>query len=334
MAESTETPRLDAIPKLEMAAHLAFAAMAGLQLDLFTPLADGPRTCQELAAALGVSLASLRPLLYALVLAGLLTVDDDRFSNTAEADQYLVRGRPSYAGGIHEIWRQRWQAEMRTADSVRTGVAQAKMDWSTMSDDDLMAFFRGGAGTVTRGGRLTAERYDLSQCRRLGDIGGGSGHLALAMVQACPGLKATVVDLPRITAFARRFIEEAGLGERVDVISADITLEPLRVSFDFAVMKGVLQTLSPEQARLALLNAAPAIAPGGTLQIHGRILDDSRLSPPDAVAMNIVFLNLFDGGQAHTEREHREWLQDAGFVDVTRDRLPDGVDVLIARKPN
>src|SRR4051794_25246115 len=103
MAESTETARLDAIPKLEMAAHLAFAAMAGLQLDLFTPLADGPRTCQELAAALGVSLASLRPLLYALVLAGLLTVDDARFSNTAEADQYLVRGRPSYAGGIHEI---------------------------------------------------------------------------------------------------------------------------------------------------------------------------------------------------------------------------------------
>ena len=49
--------------------------------------------------------------------------------------------------------------------------------------------------------------------------------------------------------------------------------------------------------------------------------------------MNIVFLNLFEGGQAHTEREHREWLREAGFSDIVRDRLPDGVDVLIARKP-
>src|SRR3954469_19281818 len=110
MSTSPATPRLDTIPKLEMAAHIAFAALAGLQLDLFTPLADGPRNCEQIAKELGVGPALLRPLLYALVLAGLLTVEDDRFANTAEADYYLVRGRPAYGGGIHAIWRQRWQA--------------------------------------------------------------------------------------------------------------------------------------------------------------------------------------------------------------------------------
>jgi len=333
MSTASASPRLETVPKLEMAAHLAFAALAGLQLDVFTPLADGPLTFEQLAQRLEVGPGPLRPLLYALVLAGLLGADGDQFSNTAEADHYLVRGRPAYAGGIHEIWLQRWQAELRTADSIRTGAPQAKMDWASMPDDDLLAFFRGGAGGVTRGGRLTAERYDLSACRHMADIGGGSGHFALAVVAACPGLHATVVDLPRVTPFAERFIAEAGLNDRVSVISADLTREPLSGSFDFAVMKGVLQTLSGEHARAALLNVAPAITPGGTLQIHGRMLDDSRLSPPDAVAMNIVFLNLFEGGQAHTEREHREWLREAGFSDIVRDRLPDGVDVLIARKP-
>jgi cyclopropane fatty-acyl-phospholipid synthase-like methyltransferase len=207
------------------------------------------------------------------------------------------------------------------------------MDWSAMADDDLMAFFRGGAAGVTRGGRLLAERYDLSECRSLADIGGGSGHFALAVVAAYPGIQATVVDLPNVTRFAGRFIQEAGMADRVSVVSADITREPLTGSFDIAVLKGVLQTLSAEEARAALRNVAPAIVPGGMLQIHGRMLDDSRLSPPDAVGMNMVFLNLFDGGQSHTEREHREWLREAGFVDVVRDRLPDGVDVLIARMP-
>jgi len=333
MSSTPVTPRLDTIPRLEMAAHIAFGALAGMQLDLFTPLTDGPQTCEQLAARLQVEPARLRPLLYALVVAGLLSVVDDRFTNTAEADHYLVRGRSTYMGSVHELWLQRWQAELRTADSIRTGVPQAKMDWSAMADDELMTFFRGGAASVTQGGRLTAERYDLSARRSLGDIGGGSGHFALAVVASYPGLRATVVDLPNVTPYAQRFIEEAGLGDRVDVLSADITREPLAESFDFVVMKGVLQTLAPEDARIALRNVASAITPGGTLQIHGRILDDSRLSPADAVAMNVVFLNLFDGGQSHTERDHRVWLHEGGFIDIERDRLPDGVDVLIARKP-
>ena len=72
--------------------------------------------------------------------------------------------------------------------------------------------------------------------------------------------------------------------------------------------------------------------PGGEIFILGSILDDSRLSPPEAVASNLNFLNIYDGGQAYTEREYRDWLSEAGFEGFERVLLPNGTSMVWAQK--
>src|SRR3990172_8470710 len=105
---TSAAPRPETIEKLASAVYPSFAMLAGMQLDLFTPLKDGPMTAAQLAAALGVRADKLQPLLYALVAAGLLTVDGDLFSNPPEASHFLVRGKPSYAGGRREALSHWW----------------------------------------------------------------------------------------------------------------------------------------------------------------------------------------------------------------------------------
>ncbi|HEU0021841.1 MAG TPA: 16S rRNA methyltransferase, partial [Dehalococcoidia bacterium] len=73
--------------------------------------------------------------------------------------------------------------------------------------------------------------------------------------------------------------------------------------------------------------------PGGAVYILGSVLDNSRLSPPEIVVANLNFLNAFDEGQAYTEQEYRDWLTEAGFVDVKRVFLPDKTSIVTARKP-
>jgi len=68
--------------------------LAGMQLDVFTPLKAGPMTAEQIANAIGVAPTRLRLLLYSLVVAGLLTEQDGRFSNTPEANQFLVKAIP------------------------------------------------------------------------------------------------------------------------------------------------------------------------------------------------------------------------------------------------
>ena len=69
--------RPETIDKLRFAADSYLAALAGMQLDLFTPLKDGPKTAEEIAQATGVGPARLRLLLYSLVAAELLAEQAD-----------------------------------------------------------------------------------------------------------------------------------------------------------------------------------------------------------------------------------------------------------------
>jgi 2-hydroxy-4-(methylsulfanyl)butanoate S-methyltransferase len=96
MANSIARP--DTINKLRFAADAALAMLAGMQLDVFTPMREGPMTPEQIANAIGVKADRLRLLLWALVAAGLLTEKDGRFSNTQETNQFLVKGAPAYMG--------------------------------------------------------------------------------------------------------------------------------------------------------------------------------------------------------------------------------------------
>ena len=91
--------RPETIERLGRAVYPSLAMLAGMELDLFTPLRDGPMTPGQLADALEVNAGKLRPLLYSLVAAGLLEVVDERFSNVPESQKFLVRDSPDYLGG-------------------------------------------------------------------------------------------------------------------------------------------------------------------------------------------------------------------------------------------
>jgi 2-hydroxy-4-(methylsulfanyl)butanoate S-methyltransferase len=101
MAADTSTLQPTTMQQLASAVYPSFAMLAGMQLDVFTPLNDGPLTAAQLADVLGVNAEKLSRLLYALVTAELLTVDGDRFANTHEAQQFLINGKPTYLGGRH-----------------------------------------------------------------------------------------------------------------------------------------------------------------------------------------------------------------------------------------
>ena len=182
MVSSTlERPEENPIEKIATAVYPPFALLAGMQLDLFTPLKYGPMKADQLAATIGVGSAKLRPLLYALVVAGFLNVEGALFSNTDTADRFLVKGGSSCVVDIHELFATMWNAALKTAESIRTGLPQAKLNYSDMSQDELRQFFCGEHPYAVEYGRDLVERYDFSSYHTLLDVGGGSGGLAISV---------------------------------------------------------------------------------------------------------------------------------------------------------
>ena len=306
--------------------------LAGMQLNLFSALRDGAvMSPEQIGQALEVRGDKLKPLLYALVAGGLLTVEGDSFSNTAESEHYLVEGSPDYLGRRHESLAWQWNSVLKTADTIRLGAPQSKLDF-TSTTDTLETFYRGQYTTSLARGRLLVSKCDFSPYRSLLDVGGGTGGVSIALTEAFPHLRATVADLPTVTDITRRYLSDANATDRIQVMDCDIVSERPAGSFDAAVVSSLIQVLDADQARRALQNIGQAIEPDGRIFVRGSILDDSYVTPSQVVGENLIYLNIYDAGQAYTEREYTDWLSEAGFQDIRRVIMSDGDSIMTGLK--
>jgi ribosomal protein L11 methylase PrmA len=248
------------------------------------------------------------------------------------AAYYLVEDSPNYVGAIHGLWTENFNALMQTAESIRTDTAQNKVDFLRMSHEQLGGFIRGLHGTAVATGRNLSKQSQFAEARSIIDVGGGSGGLAIALCQEHPQLQATVLDLPAVIPFAEEMVEEAGLADRITVGTVDIVNDPVEGDFDIAIARALFQVLSAEQCSRAAQHIGAGITRGGALFIIGFSVDDSRLSPAEAVGLNLIFMSMLDGGQAYTESEYRQWLSDAGFSEISREPYLMGNSLITARK--
>lgn len=108
---------------------------------------------------------------------------------------------------------------------------------------------------------------------------------------------------------------------------------PIPGAYDGAVLRGLIQVLSPDDAAPVLKNVYVALNPGGVIHILGQVVDNSHTSPVNAVGLSLRELNQFDEGQAFAEEEYARWLAEAGFQDFNRSPLSGGNSLITAHKP-
>lgn len=331
---SPKPPAMDTIQQLLFAPYSSFALMAACQLDVFTPLKDHSLTAEELAEEIQVGVSKLRPLLYALVAANLLTVTDERFSNTEESSYYLVQGQPAYTGKRLNAAEMAWTAMLKMTESIRTGIGQAHdvFDFSKMPAERLETLLRGFHAPALALGRLLAVKFDFSTRRSLIDVGGGSGGVAAALLKEFPQLHATIVEQTNVAPITQRIVAESDVAERVSVVATDAVRGSIDGAFDCAILSAVIQTMSADEAGRLLKNVARVVNPNGVLYIIGDVLDNSRLTPAKVATVNLLLINSYDFGQAYTEGEYRAWLSEAGFEEIKREILPDWRSLISARK--
>ncbi|MCA1849869.1 MAG: methyltransferase, partial [Acidobacteria bacterium] len=102
-------------------AHVpARVLMTAVQLQVFSHVAAGKRRVAEIAEAAGASERGMRMLLDALVALQLLVKDGERYRLTPLAAEYLVRGRPNYAGAMLEN-EGMWEGWGHLTEVVRAG---------------------------------------------------------------------------------------------------------------------------------------------------------------------------------------------------------------------
>jgi cyclopropane fatty-acyl-phospholipid synthase-like methyltransferase len=317
------------------------AILAAIEMELFTHIANGSGTLDEIAAALGIDAEKADRLLTACKSMKLVWEVDGRHENFSDVQRYLVKGSRTYFGDYLDYMAHRdytaWEniAENLTAEA-KTNEDDDRTYLSMMLDPAKAREFTEAGYEASIGlGHKLAKEFDFSQYKRWLDLGGGSGCYAIAACERHEGFNVTVLDQPNVIAVAREFIEKHGLTDRVDTTPGEFFGSEYPTGYDLASYITPLQGYMPDKVIAALAKAKDALAPGGTVLVVDYMLKDDKTGPLDP-----AFVNLFgvrEGrylGRVNTGAEWCEFMAAAGFVDAEyRWFTPHQLGLITARRP-
>lgn len=332
----------DAAPILELidAFRRSKTMFAAVALGVFEALDPGPLSTESLAARLGANGGALERLLDACVAMGLLRKQDNAYVNQPVAATYLCDASPlSMTGYIlysNEALFPMWS---QLEDAIREGShrwaqtfgPQASLfDHFFRTHERRRRFLRGMHGFGQLSSPQVVEVFDLSRFRHLADLGGATGHLALAACKRYPQLRATVVDLEPVIAMAREYAETAPLGDRIKLVIGDFFRDELPPADLYAVGR-ILHDWSEQKIRVLLQKIHGALPAGGALLIAEKLLDEDKSGP---LAAHLQSLNMLvcTEGRERTLTEYATLLRDSGFVAVEGRRTGAPLDAVLATK--
>jgi acetylserotonin N-methyltransferase len=281
---------------------------AAVELGVF----DGkrPAECQELPR-----------LLEACVALGLLAKQDGAYVNTPQADQYLRADSPdTMAGYIRYSNHVLYPMWANLEDALKVGTHRWKQTFGLdgplfshffRTEDAMREFLLGMHGFGQLSSPAVAAAFDLSRFHHFVDLGGATGHLALAMGQRYPGMQTTVFDLP---AVARIFPH---------VVAGDFFADPLPQA-DLYGLGRILHDWSAEKIHRLLNKIWQALPEGGGLLIAEKLLENV---PAHMQSLNMLIVT---EGRERTADEYAALLRHAGFSSVESRRTGTPLDATLA----
>jgi predicted O-methyltransferase YrrM len=148
---------------------------------------------------------------------------------------------------------------------------------------------------------------------RLLDVGGASGTYTMALLDAAPGLRATLFDLPHVIPLARERLAAAGTLDRVELVAGDLERDALPGGHDLVLLSAIIHSYSLAQNLDLYRKCLAALVPGGRLLIRDHVMSPDRTQPKAGALFAINMLVNTRGGGTFTLEEITDGLTQAGF---------------------
>ncbi|HYW48344.1 MAG TPA: class I SAM-dependent methyltransferase [Bryobacteraceae bacterium] len=330
------TPVIDLIEAFRRSKTMFTAVSMGV----FDRLHDAPARASGLAAAMGVDAAPLERLLDGCAAMGLLRKIAGVYANEPVADTYLYAGSPdSLRGYVRYSDEALYPMWGNLAAAIAEGTHRWKQTFG-LEGSIFSSFFRTpeamrdflramhGFGMLTSPKVVTA--FDLGRFRRLVDLGGATGHLAIAACERYPQMRAVVFDLPRVAPFAHEQVALSPARDRIEVVAGDFFQDELPEADLYAAGR-VLHDWPEEKIDALLGRACRRLPEGGALLLAEWLLNEDGVGP---VAANLQSLNMLivTEGKERSLGEYTRLLKRAGFSRVEGRRTGATLDAVLALK--
>jgi SAM-dependent methyltransferase len=281
-------------------------------------LKDGSKTAAELAEATGMNADSVFRVLRMLAMVGIFGKDGDRFTQTplSETLRSDVPGSLRY-GAVAELGEIHYEAWGNIMHSMKTGeIAFDKKfgmnAWQYFETDPEKAqnFNTYMASNSAMVSQAIINAYDFSNAKRVFDIGGGLGSMLAEILKANPDLHGAVFDAPSVVEKSRGFLDEAGVGDRAEVVGGDF-FESVPAGGDIYTMRWIIHDWDDELSVKIFRNIRKVIPENGRLLLFEAVVPEED-QPHFSKFMDLIMLTM-TGGRERTAAEYSSLLEKGGF---------------------
>jgi len=295
-----------------------------VELRIFDALRAEPKSADALAQLLKLETHATELLLNALVAVNLLEKDAHIFSLAEVSKQYLLRSSPHYVGAMIQFDASLWTCWEKLPEALRSGGAVRAPNMYQDFPAETETFINGMDSLVKARGDadVLGTAIDWNSVNTMLDVGSGPATYPIALCRRFTNLNATLFDLPATLKITERFVRDAGLTGRIELIAGDYRSDPIPGLYDVALLSNVIHGENAAKNEALIHKLAANLNPGGRLIIKDHILDDSRANPPVGAIFSLLMLLTTDGGRCYSFAEINAWMNNAGLNQVRQVDLP------------
>ena len=263
------------------------------------------------------------------------------YENEPLASTYLCRtSKRTLTGYILYSNDALFQMWSHLEDAVREGTPRWKQTFGVdggifdhffRTEEAKQTFVQGMHGLGLLSSPKVVDAFDLTRFRKLVDLGGATGHLAIAACERYPHLHAVVFDLPQVIESARTHVQQsAAAAQRVEVMAGDFFRDALPEA-DLFAMSRIVHDWPEEKIHTLLAKIFDRLPDGGGILLAEKLLQEDKAGPTSTHMQSLNML-ICTEGKERTLGEYRQLLEKEGFSDVQGHVTGSPFDAVLAIK--
>lgn len=311
------------------------------KLGIADLLADGPKTCEELAATLGAAPDALCRVMRGLGVLGLFALLPNGAYRLTDLSRPLLSREPgSLRPGIVYIGQEQYAAWGGLLETVMTGAPAfprlygepfEHYDRNPESGETFDAWMAAASAHTVDG---ISSNYEFPDEGLIVDVGGGEGLLLAAVLLPRPRLRGCLLERASVVEKARSALGKAGVLDRCALVAGDFRKD-VPSGGDVYLLKNVLHDWDDVGAGAILAACRRAMKAGSRLAVIQRAMPEDT-SHPEAFRSTVesdLMQLVYSGGRERTLTEYRALFAAAGMV-ISLTMQADGVTWLMEARPD
>lgn len=309
----------------------------GVELDVFTQIANGRHTALEVALGTKSSLRGMEMLLNALAGLELLTKDNNgNYDLAPDSREFLVRGKPSFLGGMSMHTAKLSEVWSHLTESVKTGKPYMTVDEKRGAEDFFPELVKTLFSMNYQAAKFAAS-YLKSKGKKISnilDVAAGSCVWGIGFAQEFQVTKLTAIDFPSVCNVTRDYVKNFGLADRFECIEGDVREIDFGIDrYDLIILGHICHSEGRLGTEKLIKKSCAALKIGGSLLIADFLPNDEKTGPGIPLLFALNMLVNTNEGDVFTIAEFRKWLTANGFKDIEiLDKAPSISPLILATK--